>query len=191
MLEEARALGELREAGLEAEADDRLLPPGTARSRGCSDRPNGSRQHAEELREARRRLHQHRRQRPRLPGIGGSHTLEKFVNGVARDIDDPETKRQRRGSGCRLRRIASAAAGGAAGERAARPTCGIGALGSGSDYTPFLAAPRRRRRSTSASAARTTAASTTRSTTTSTGTRTSPTTTSSTGARWRRPWARR
>ena len=27
-----------------------------------------------------------------LLNMGGSHTLEQFVNGVARDIEDPETK---------------------------------------------------------------------------------------------------
>ena len=69
-------------------------------------------------------------------GMAGSHTLERFINEVARDVTDPETKvslaererarrllratpeerKQLRGSG-RLR---------------------IAALGSGSDYTPFL-----------------------------------------------------
>ena len=85
-------------------------------------------------------------------GVEGSHTLEQFINGVARDIDDPETERQRRGSATQAAAIATARAD----ERARRATRGdlrIGALGSGSDYTPFLqhlgvavAEPRLRRR---------------------------------------------
>jgi N-acetylated-alpha-linked acidic dipeptidase len=84
----------------------------------------------------------------------GSHTLEKFINGVARDVQDPEKdisvwKR------LYLKRIAEARE---AEERSAaaiipthfgdeveslkelrsRPDLRIAALGSGSDYTPFL-----------------------------------------------------
>jgi N-acetylated-alpha-linked acidic dipeptidase len=70
--------------------------------------------------------------------VGGSHTLQRFVNDVERDVQDPEThlsvwKRSQ------LLRI----------ERARTPNdrqdlrrengeLPIGALGSGSDYTPFL-----------------------------------------------------
>ncbi|HET7585123.1 MAG TPA: transferrin receptor-like dimerization domain-containing protein [Gemmatimonadaceae bacterium] len=65
----------------------------------------------------------------------GSHVLEKFLNGVARDIEDPETglsvwKRTQ------LRRIASG--GEARQEARSRADLRIGALGSGSDYTPFV-----------------------------------------------------
>jgi N-acetylated-alpha-linked acidic dipeptidase len=66
----------------------------------------------------------------------GSHVLERFINNVARDITDPETglslwKRDQ------LRDIEG---GSAAARRNARqdPDLHIGALGSGSDYTPFL-----------------------------------------------------
>jgi N-acetylated-alpha-linked acidic dipeptidase len=68
--------------------------------------------------------------------MGGSHSLERFVNDVARDVQDPETgmsvwKR------LQLRRIAR---GSAAERREARerPQLRIDALGSGSDFTPFL-----------------------------------------------------
>jgi N-acetylated-alpha-linked acidic dipeptidase len=69
-------------------------------------------------------------------GAGGSHTLEKFVNGVARDIVDPEKdlpvwKRTQ------LAHILS----GSPEERQEarqRPDLRIGALGSGSDFTVFL-----------------------------------------------------
>jgi N-acetylated-alpha-linked acidic dipeptidase len=65
-------------------------------------------------------------------GVEGSHTLEKFINGVARDIDDPESKLTvwKR---LQLRQIEAQGA-----EVRNRPDLRIGALGSGSDYTAFL-----------------------------------------------------
>ncbi len=69
-------------------------------------------------------------------GASGSHTLEHFVNTVAKDIQDPETgltvwKR------LQARRIANGSAESRA-EARSRPDLRIGALGSGSDYSPFL-----------------------------------------------------
>ena len=71
--------------------------------------------------------------------VAGSHTLEKFINGVARDIEDPEAnvtvwKR------LQARRLAGAAGRQAADGQEARTRADlrIGALGSGSDYTAFL-----------------------------------------------------
>jgi N-acetylated-alpha-linked acidic dipeptidase len=66
----------------------------------------------------------------------GSHTLEAFINGVARDIADPETglsvwKR------AQLKQIGKGTADQRA-EARARKDLRIDALGSGSDYTPFL-----------------------------------------------------
>ena len=68
---------------------------------------------------------------------GGSHTLEKFINGVARDITDPEKqipvwKRRQ------LQRIAEAESPEERAEARTRPDWRIGALGSGSDYTAFI-----------------------------------------------------
>jgi N-acetylated-alpha-linked acidic dipeptidase len=66
----------------------------------------------------------------------GSHTLEKFMNEVARDVTDPEKKIPVRDR-LRARRILD----GSAEERKEareRADLRIGALGSGSDYTPFL-----------------------------------------------------
>ncbi|MGI8468572.1 MAG: M28 family metallopeptidase [Pyrinomonadaceae bacterium] len=69
-------------------------------------------------------------------GVGGSHTLEKFVNGVAKDIPDPETKlsvwermkdRQIVNGSPETRKDAQS-----------RADLRISALGSGSDYTPFI-----------------------------------------------------
>lgn len=68
--------------------------------------------------------------------IGGSHTLEKFVNGVARDIADPQTKltvwQRTRANQIVNGPVASRK------ETTERPDLRISALGSGSDYTPFL-----------------------------------------------------
>ncbi len=69
-------------------------------------------------------------------GVGGSHTLEKFMNGVARDIEDPETnlsvwKRHE------LHLIAHGTPE-ERGEARTRPDWRLGALGSGSDYTVFV-----------------------------------------------------
>jgi N-acetylated-alpha-linked acidic dipeptidase len=70
-------------------------------------------------------------------GAEGSHTLEPFINGVARDIQDPEKgisvwKR------LQLQRIRRAPNPEERQEARARPDLRIGALGSGSDYSVFL-----------------------------------------------------
>lgn len=69
-------------------------------------------------------------------GASGSHSLERFINDVARDIADPET-----GLTVRERSKAQAIEGGNAELRETARSGGdlpIDALGSGSDYTPFL-----------------------------------------------------
>jgi N-acetylated-alpha-linked acidic dipeptidase len=68
--------------------------------------------------------------------VEGSHTLEKFINGVARDVEDPETKLSvwKRLQAERLANIAAPDRH----EARTRPDLRIGALGSGSDYTVFL-----------------------------------------------------
>ena len=65
-------------------------------------------------------------------GLEGSHTLEKFLNSVARDIEDPETKL----TVWKRMQMAGISAEGA--EARTRTDLRIGALGSGSDYTAFL-----------------------------------------------------
>jgi N-acetylated-alpha-linked acidic dipeptidase len=67
---------------------------------------------------------------------GGSHSLENFINGVAKDIDDPETKMsvwKRARLAARLRGTPESRT-----EAKSRPDSRIGALGSGSDYTVFI-----------------------------------------------------
>jgi N-acetylated-alpha-linked acidic dipeptidase len=68
----------------------------------------------------------------------GSHTLEKFINGVARDIEDPE-KKISVWKRAQLERIASAETDtDLRRELRQREDLRIDALGSGSDYTAFL-----------------------------------------------------
>jgi N-acetylated-alpha-linked acidic dipeptidase len=68
---------------------------------------------------------------------GGSHTLEKFISSVARDITDPE-KKIPVWKRSQLARIAQADSPEEREEARTRPDLRIGALGSGSDYTVFL-----------------------------------------------------
>ena len=134
-LEEARALGELRKQG--------WIPRRTiiycawdGEEPGLLGSTEWGEAHAEELRQhAAVYLNSDGNDRGYLT-VNGSSTLEKFVNGVAREITDPETnlsawKRQQ------LRVIRT----GTPEERNEVRTRGdwrIGALGSGSDYTVFL-----------------------------------------------------
>ncbi|HEX5387845.1 MAG TPA: M28 family metallopeptidase [Gemmatimonadales bacterium] len=68
--------------------------------------------------------------------MNGSHSLEAFINGVARDVMDPETGFTvwRR---AQLHQIATTS-GAERREARDRQDLRINALGSGSDYTPFL-----------------------------------------------------
>ncbi|MCE6992033.1 M28 family metallopeptidase [Dyadobacter sp. CY323] len=69
-------------------------------------------------------------------GAGGSHTLEKFINQVGRDVIDPE-----KGTSVLERLRSKTIVDGnptARQEARTRPDLRIGALGSGSDYTPFI-----------------------------------------------------
>ena len=67
--------------------------------------------------------------------VQGSHALQHFVSQVARDVQDPEVGGSVQARALALRRVAAFEAGRA-------PESGkdlvLGALGSGSDYTPFL-----------------------------------------------------
>jgi N-acetylated-alpha-linked acidic dipeptidase len=69
-------------------------------------------------------------------GMAGSHSLEKFINGVARDIEDPEKKITvwKRDELARISRAPAADRE----EVRKRAELRINALGSGSDYTAFI-----------------------------------------------------
>jgi N-acetylated-alpha-linked acidic dipeptidase len=66
--------------------------------------------------------------------MSGSHTLEKFLNNIARDVEDPE-KRISAWKRNQLRRITNPAT---RREARSRADLRLSALGSGSDYTVFL-----------------------------------------------------
>ena len=70
-------------------------------------------------------------------GMAGSHSLQRFINDVARDIEDPET-RLTVWKRVQLRAIADASSADRRREIRGEPDLRIGALGSGSDYSPFL-----------------------------------------------------
>jgi N-acetylated-alpha-linked acidic dipeptidase len=72
--------------------------------------------------------------------VEGSHTLEKFINGVARDIPDPESQVSvwKRLQFSTLAKLPPNAPASERQEIRQRPDLRIGALGSGSDYSPFL-----------------------------------------------------
>ena len=69
-------------------------------------------------------------------GIGGSHTLEKFINEVGKSVPDPQTKM----SVWERARAEQIVNGSPTARREAmdRADLRISALGSGSDFTPFL-----------------------------------------------------
>ncbi|MBA2339655.1 MAG: M28 family peptidase, partial [Pyrinomonadaceae bacterium] len=69
-------------------------------------------------------------------GMGGSHTLEKFINEVARDVVDPQ-KKISVSDRARALRVANSS-GEDRREARDRADLRIEALGSGSDWTPFL-----------------------------------------------------
>jgi len=70
-------------------------------------------------------------------GAGGSHTLERFINEVARDIAQPGGNKSAL-EAMKERRTREARTDADKKEIRERADLRIGALGSGSDYTPFL-----------------------------------------------------
>ncbi len=66
--------------------------------------------------------------------VSGSHTLEKFVNGVARDVKDPETEF----SVWKRLQLARSGVASIRQEARQRADLRIAALGSGSDYSAFI-----------------------------------------------------
>ena len=67
--------------------------------------------------------------------VDGSHSLQSFINQVARDVRDPETGTSTLARALAVRRVAAHEAGRADSGGAVLQ---LGALGSGSDFTPFL-----------------------------------------------------
>jgi N-acetylated-alpha-linked acidic dipeptidase len=135
-MEEARALGELLKQGWKPKRTV-IYCSWDGEEEGLLGSTEWAEAHADELRQhAVAYINTDANGRGYL-FAGGSHTLEKFLNGVARDITDPEKKisvwkRQQ------LQRIAEAESPEDREEARNRPDLRIRALGSGSDYTAFL-----------------------------------------------------
>jgi len=135
MLEEARALGELVKAGWKPKRT-LIYCAWDGEEPGLLGSTEWVETHAEELdKHAVAYINSDGNGRGYL-GLAGSHTLEKFMNDIARDIQDPETKlsawkREQ------LRAIEEAP-GDKKQDIRHRADLHLGALGSGSDFTPFL-----------------------------------------------------
>ena len=131
LMEEARAVGELARTGWRPRRT--IVYAGwDAEEPGLLGSTEWAEQHATELQgKAVAYINSDGNGRGFL-GVGGSHTLERFVNEVATDVRDPET------GVTVLERARARLAVGGDGEAATRPDLRIPPLGSGSDYTPFL-----------------------------------------------------
>ncbi len=135
LLEEARGLGDLLKQGWKPKRTI-IYCAWDGEEEGLLGSTEWAEQHAEEL-QAHAAVYINTDSNGRgYLYAGGSHTLEKFINGVARDIEDPETKLSvwKRSQ---LSRIKNAAPEDLP-EVRERADQRIGALGSGSDYTTFL-----------------------------------------------------
>ena len=136
LLEEARALGQLLKEGWKPKRTI-IYCAWDGEEPGLLGSTEWAEEHATELEEhAAAYVNTDSNGRGYL-SIEGSHTLQKFINGVARDIQDPEKNISvwQRDWDLRMRRARTPA------ERQAlrqNPDLKIDALGSGSDYTVFL-----------------------------------------------------
>ncbi|MBL8125643.1 MAG: M28 family peptidase [Blastocatellia bacterium] len=135
LMEEARAVSELAKTGWRPKRT--IIYAGwDAEEQGLIGSTEWVETHAEELsRNAAVYINTDSNGRGFL-GMGGSHTLEKFINEVGKDIPDPQTKM---GVWERTRANQIVNGGSAARKEAMeRADLRISPLGSGSDYTPFL-----------------------------------------------------
>lgn len=136
MLEEARALGMLMKQGWKPKRTI-IYCAWDGEEQGLLGSTEWVEAHADELRtKAVLYINSDSNGRGYL-SMGGSHSLEAFINDVARAIADPETSLpvwER----LKLQRIKNAATPEARNELRSSSILKIDALGSGSDYTPFL-----------------------------------------------------
>ncbi|MGH9469894.1 MAG: transferrin receptor-like dimerization domain-containing protein, partial [Terriglobia bacterium] len=136
MLEGARALGELVKEGWKPRRTI-IYCAWDAEEEGLIGSTEWAEEHTAELRQhAVAYINSDMNMRGYL-GASGSPTLQKFVNGVAADITDPEkhiSVEQR----LRLRLIARASSQGERDELRRGGELKLGVLGSGSDYSAFL-----------------------------------------------------
>ncbi|MBZ5516474.1 MAG: M28 family peptidase [Acidobacteriia bacterium] len=135
-LEEARALGELIKQGWRPRRAI-IYCAWDGEEEGLLGSTEWAEAHAEELRrKAVAYINSDGNGRGYLE-LGGSHTLERFMNGVAKDIVDPE-KNIAVWRRLQLKRIADADSAEKREEVRTRADLRLAALGSGSDFTPFL-----------------------------------------------------
>ncbi|HEX8734252.1 MAG TPA: M28 family metallopeptidase [Pyrinomonadaceae bacterium] len=135
LLEEARAVGELAKTGWKPKRTI-IYAAWDAEEPGLLGSTEWAETHADELRQkAVVYINSDSNGRGFL-GVGGSHTLEKFANEIARSVPDPQTKV----SVWQRLKALQVVNGSPASRREAmeRNDLRIYALGSGSDYTPFL-----------------------------------------------------
>jgi len=136
VMEEARAMGELLKAGWKPKRTI-IFCAWDAEEPGLIGSTEFAEEHADELK-AHAVVYINSDVNARgFFGAEGSHTLEKFINDVARDVQDPETKLSvwKR---AQLRQIGRSDENAGRQEARSRPDLRIGALGSGSDYGAFL-----------------------------------------------------
>ncbi|HYL14406.1 MAG TPA: transferrin receptor-like dimerization domain-containing protein [Terriglobales bacterium] len=136
LLEEARALGEVQKQGWKPKRTI-IYCLWDGEEPGLLGSTEWAETHADELR-------QHDAVYLNTDGngrgylfVGGSHTLEKFLNGVARDVEDPE-KKISVWKRAQAHKIVEAKTDEDRKEVRQRADLRIPALGSGSDYTVFL-----------------------------------------------------
>jgi len=134
-LEEARALGELRKQGWQPKRTI-IYAAWDGEEPGLLGSTEWVEQHETELRDHAVAYINSDGNGRGFINLQGSHTLERFLNGVAKDINDPETN-----ISALKRKQASIVSKGPADDRKdarERADLRLGALGSGSDYTPFI-----------------------------------------------------
>lgn len=131
MMEEARLIGELARAGYPPR---RTVVFGSwdAEEPGLLGSTEWAEHHGDELREKAVAYINTDGSGRGFLGMGGSHTLQKFINQVARSVEDPQT-----GVSVWDRLHAAQSVGGGR-EPGDASDIAISPLGSGSDYTPFL-----------------------------------------------------
>jgi N-acetylated-alpha-linked acidic dipeptidase len=134
VLEEARAFGELLKAGWKPKRTI-LICSWDGEEQGLLGSTEWAEAHADELRQKAVAYINSDAVGRGYWSASGSHSLETFINEVARSIQDPEKNISiwKRGQ---LKRIADQPADRK--ELRSRPDLRIGALGSGSDYTAFI-----------------------------------------------------
>jgi N-acetylated-alpha-linked acidic dipeptidase len=131
MMEEARAIGVLAQNGWRPKRTI-IFTSWDAEEPGLLGSTEWAEDHADELRQKAVAYINTDGSGRGFLNIGGSHTLERMVNEVAHEVEDPQT-----GVSVWQRTQARRAVSGNA-EATTRSDLRISALGSGSDYTPFL-----------------------------------------------------